>query len=186
LRRGLPWWLWLLKLLHCDWTWLRVHELWLPEVRAKLIRHWGCDAHQSFLLLNSCHVLLGFWAAFSAVSSSMILTIELRVLWVVIRESWGSYSSSPSPWCESSSCARPAVLVRMRIFHIVDVSWILGLCSPSHFSVALSCFISFGHSFVMIIIGQDVLFQLMKKFLNRLRFLSRQMRSYWSWSQTFD
>jgi hypothetical protein len=22
-----------------DWTWLRVHELWLLEVRAKLIRH---------------------------------------------------------------------------------------------------------------------------------------------------
>jgi hypothetical protein len=46
----------------------------------------------------------------------------------------------------------------LRIFHIVDVSWILGLWSPSHFSVALSCFIWFGHSFVMIIIRQDVFF----------------------------
>jgi hypothetical protein len=77
-------------------------------------------------------------------------------------------------------------LVKLRIFHIVDVSWILGLCSPSYFSVALPCFISFGHSFAMIIIGQDVLFQFMKKFFNRLRFLSRQMQSCWSWSQTFD
>jgi hypothetical protein len=41
----------------------------------------------------------------------------------------------------------------MRIFHIVDVSWILGLRSLSHFSVALSCFISLGHSSAMIIIG---------------------------------
>jgi hypothetical protein len=71
-------------------------------------------------------------------------------------------------------------LVRLRVFHIVDVSWILGLCSPSHFSVALPCFISFGHSFAMFIIGQDVLFQSMKKFFNRLRFISRQMRSCWS------
>jgi hypothetical protein len=38
----------------------------------------------------------------------------------------------------------------------------------------------------MIIIGQDVFFQFMKKFINRLGFLSRQMRSHWFWSQTFD
>jgi hypothetical protein len=37
--RGLSRWLWLLELLHCNWTWLRVHELWLPEIRAKLVRH---------------------------------------------------------------------------------------------------------------------------------------------------
>jgi hypothetical protein len=92
------------------------------------------------------------------VSSSMILTIEIRVSWVVIHESRGSSSSSPSPGCESSSCAWSVILVRLRIFHIVDVSWILGLWSPSYFSVALSCFISFGHSFAMIIIGQDVFF----------------------------
>jgi hypothetical protein len=35
----LPGWLWLLKLLHCDWIWLRIHKLWLPEVRAKLVRY---------------------------------------------------------------------------------------------------------------------------------------------------
>jgi hypothetical protein len=29
----------LLKMLHCNWTWLRVHELWLPEIRVKLVRH---------------------------------------------------------------------------------------------------------------------------------------------------
>jgi hypothetical protein len=61
-------------------------------------------------------------------------------------------------------------LVRLRIFHIVDISWILGLRSPGHFSVALPCFISFSHSFAMIIIRQDVFFQFMKKFLNRLGF----------------
>jgi hypothetical protein len=32
------------------------------------------------------------------------------------------------------------------------------LWSPSRFSVALSCFILFGHSFAMIIIAQDVFF----------------------------
>jgi hypothetical protein len=137
-------------------------------------------------LLNSCDVLLGFWAPFSVVSSSMILTIEVRVFWVVIRESRGSSSSSPSPGCESSSCAWSAVLARLRIFHIVDVLWILGLWSPSHFSVALPCFISLSQSFATIIIGQDAFFQFMKKFFNRLRFLSRQMRSCWSWSQTFN
>jgi hypothetical protein len=36
------------------------------------------------------------------------------------------------------------------------------LLSPSHFSVALPSFISFSHSFAMIIIGQDVLFLFMK------------------------
>jgi hypothetical protein len=77
-------------------------------------------------------------------------------------------------------------LVGLRIFHIVDVSRILGLCPPSHFSVALPCFISFGHSFAMVIIGQDVFFQFMKEFFNRLGFLSCQMRSCWSWGQTFD
>jgi hypothetical protein len=114
----------------------------------------------------------------------MILTIEVRVFWVMIRESRGS--SSPSPGCESSSCAWSAVLVRLRIFHIVNVSWILGLWSPSHFSASLPCFISLGHSFAMIIIGQDVFFKFMKKIFNYLRFLSCQMRSCWSWSQTFN
>jgi hypothetical protein len=60
------------------------------------------------------------------------------------------------------------------------------LRSPGHFSVALPGFISFSHSFAMIIIRQDVFFQFMKKFFNRLGYLSRQMRSCWSWSQTFD
>jgi hypothetical protein len=75
-----------------------------------------------------------------------------------IRESWGSSSSSPSPRCESSSCAWPAVLMRLKIFHVVDVSWILELWSPSRFPVAVSRFISFGHSVAMIIIGQNVFF----------------------------
>jgi hypothetical protein len=91
-----------------------------------LVQDWGYDAHHSFLLLNSCDVLLCFWAPFGAMSSSMILTIEVRVSWVVIHESRGSSSSSSSPGCESSSCAWSTVLVRLRIFHVVDVSWILG------------------------------------------------------------
>jgi hypothetical protein len=175
----LPWWLWLLKLLHCNWIWLRVHEMWLPEIRVKLVWHWGCDAHYSFLLLTSGDVLLGFWAPFGAMSSSMILTIEVRVSWVVICESRGSSfsSPSPSPGCESSSCAWSTVLVKLRIFHVVDDSWILGLGSPSHFSVALSCFISFSHSSAMIIIRQDVFFKFMKKFINGLWLLSCQVRS---------
>jgi hypothetical protein len=41
----LPRLLWLLKLLHCDWTWLRIHKLWLSEAWAKLIWHWGGDTH---------------------------------------------------------------------------------------------------------------------------------------------
>jgi hypothetical protein len=111
-------------------------------------------------LLNSRDVLLGFWTPFSVVPSSMILTIELWVPWIVIREPWSSSSSSPSSSsrCESSSRALSTVLVRRRIFHVVDVSWILGLWSPCHFYVALSCFISFGHSSAMIIIGQDIFF----------------------------
>jgi hypothetical protein len=39
------------------------------------------------------------------------------------------------------------------------------LGSPSRFSVALSCFISFGHSSTMIIIRQDVFFKFMKQFI---------------------
>jgi hypothetical protein len=34
----------------------------------------------------------------------------------------------------------------------------MGLHSPGHFSVPLLGFISFSHSFAMIIIGQDALF----------------------------
>jgi hypothetical protein len=49
------------------------------------------------------------------------------------------------------------------------------LWSPSNFSIALPCLISLGHSSAMIIIGQDVFFQFMKKFFN-----------CWSWSQTFN
>jgi hypothetical protein len=44
------------------------------------------------------------------------------------------------------------------------------LCSPGHFSVALLSFITFSHSFAVIIIGQDVLFQFVKKFFNCLGF----------------
>jgi hypothetical protein len=119
-------------------------------------------------------------------SSSMVLTIEVRVSWVVIRESQGSSSSSPSLGCKSSSCAWSVVLVMLRIFHVVDASWILRLRSPSHFSVALSRFISFSYSSTMIIIRQDIFFKFMKKFINCLWFLLRQVRSCWSWSQTLD
>jgi hypothetical protein len=56
----LPGWLLLLKLLHCNWVWLIIHEVWLPEVRAKLVRHWGGDAHYCLLLLNPGNILLGF------------------------------------------------------------------------------------------------------------------------------
>jgi apolipoprotein N-acyltransferase len=35
----LPGWLLLLKLLHCYWIWLSIHEMWQPKVRAKLVQH---------------------------------------------------------------------------------------------------------------------------------------------------
>jgi hypothetical protein len=140
-----------------------------------LVRHWGGDAHHCLLLLNPGNILLGFWAPFGAMSSC-ILVCEFR----------GSSFPSPSPRCKSFSCAWSIVLVGLRIFHIVDVSRQLGLRSPSHFSIALSCFVSFSYSSAMIIIRQDVLFKFMKKFINCLGFLSCQMWSRWSWSQTLD
>jgi hypothetical protein len=77
--RRLPGLLWLLKLLHCNWIWLRIHEVWLREVRAKLVRHWGGDAHHCFLLLNPGDILFGFWAPFGAMSSSVILVVEVPI-----------------------------------------------------------------------------------------------------------
>jgi hypothetical protein len=62
----------------------------------------------------------------------------------------------------------------------------LELWSPGRFSVALSRFISFCHSFAMIIIRQNVFFKFVKEFLNCPGFLSREMRSCWPWGQTFD
>jgi hypothetical protein len=108
------------------------------------------------LLLNSCDILLGFWTPFGAMPSPMILAIEVWISWIVIRESRGSSPPSSSPRCKSSSCVWSVVLVRLRIHHIVDISWILR--SPCHFSVALSRFISLNHSSAMIVIGQDVFF----------------------------
>jgi hypothetical protein len=101
---------------------------------------------------------------------------------------WVSRCSSPfpAPGCESSSCVWSVVLNGLRIFHIVDVSRVLELRFPRHFSVSLSCFISFSNSSAVIIIGHDVLFKFMEKFINCFGFLSWQMWSCWSWSQTLD
>jgi hypothetical protein len=122
-------------------------------------------------LLNYRDIILGFWAPLGATSSSMVLTIEVRISCIVISESRGSSPPSSSPRCKSSSCVWSVVLVRLRIFHIVDISQILGLRSPCHFSIALSCFISLRNAFVMIVIGQDVLLKFMKNFINYLGFL---------------
>jgi hypothetical protein len=92
----LPWWLWLLKLLHCDWTWLIIHKLWLPEVQAKLVWHWGGDNHYCLLLLNSSNILLRFRAPFGTVTSFMILAVEVWISWVVICEFRGCSFPSPS------------------------------------------------------------------------------------------
>jgi hypothetical protein len=108
-------------------------------------------------------------------SSSVILVVEVWISWIVVCEFQGSSSLSPSPGCKSSSCAWSVVLIGLRIFHIVDVSWILGLRSPRHFSIALSCFVSLSYSSAMIIIKQDVLFKFMKKFIDCLGFLSCQV-----------
>jgi hypothetical protein len=140
----------------------------------------------TLFLVGFLPCFLGFWAPFGAVSPPMILTIEVWVFRVMIREPRGSSSSSPSSGREPSYGAWPAVLVRLWIFDIVNISWILGLCSPGYFFVALPGFVSFGYSLAMIIIRQDVFLQFMKMFLNRLGFLSSQMRSCWLWSQALD
>jgi hypothetical protein len=49
------------------------------------------------------------------------------------------------------------------------------LRSPCHFSIALSCFVSFSYSSAMIVIRQDVLVKFMKKFINGLGFLPCQV-----------
>jgi hypothetical protein len=95
-------------------------------------------------------------------SSSVILVVEVQISWIVVCEFRGSSSPSPSPGCKSSSSAWPVVLIGLRIFHIVDVSQILGLRSPCHFSIALSFFVSLSYFSAMIVIGQDVLFKIMK------------------------
>jgi hypothetical protein len=182
----LPRWLWLLKFLHCDWIWLRIHELRLPEAWVKLIWHCGGNTHHGFLLLNSSNVFLGFWAPFSAMTSSVILAVEVWISWVMVREFRGSSSPFPSPGRETPSCAWFVVLIRLGIFHVIDVSWILELRSPRHFPVTLSCFVSFGNPSVMIFIRHDVFFKFMEKFINCFGLLSRQMRSCRSWSQTLD
>jgi hypothetical protein len=137
-------------------------------------------------LAESWRCSFWFLGTLLSMSSSVILVVEVRTSWIVVHEFQWSSSSFPSPGCKSSSCAWSIVLVRLKIFHVVDVSRILGLRSPSHFSVALSHFISFSHSFVMIIVRQDIFFKFMKKFINCLWFLSRQVQSCWSWSQTLD
>jgi hypothetical protein len=93
----------------------------------------------------------------------------------MVRGSRGSSSSSPSSGREPSSGAWPAVLLRLWIFDIVDISRMLGLCSPCHLSVTLPCLVPFGYSLAMVIIRQDVFFQFTKKFLDRLGFLSGEM-----------
>jgi hypothetical protein len=186
LLRRLPRWLWFLELLHCDWIWLRIHELWLPEAWAKLVRYCGGNTHHGFLLLNSSNVLLGFWAPFGAMTSSVILAVEVGISWVMVCEFRGSSSPSSSPACKTSSCAWSVVLIGVRVFHVIYVSWILELRCPRHSSIALSCSISFSNPSTVIFIRHDVFFKFMKKFINYFGFLSCQRRSCRSWSQTLD
>jgi hypothetical protein len=123
----------------------------------------------------SLALFLRFWATFGAVAPPMILAIEVRVFRVMVHGSRGSSSSSPSSGREPSSGAWPVVLLRLWIFDSVDISRMLGLCSPRHLSVALPRLVSFGYSLAMVIIRQDVFFQFTKKFLNHLGFLSSEM-----------
>jgi hypothetical protein len=53
--------------------------VWLLEIWAKLVRHCGCDAQHCFLLLNPGDVVFGFRAPFGAMSSSVILAVEVRI-----------------------------------------------------------------------------------------------------------
>jgi hypothetical protein len=79
-------------------------------------------------------------------ASSMILAVEVWIFWVMILNFRGSSSPSSSPRCMTSSCAWSIVLIELRVFHVVDVSWGLKVRSPSYSSVALPCFISLGNS----------------------------------------
>jgi hypothetical protein len=54
-----------------------------------------------------------FWAPFGAVAPPMILAIEVRIFWVVVRESWGSSASPPSFGIEPSPGAWPVALFRL-------------------------------------------------------------------------
>jgi hypothetical protein len=177
LLKRLPRWLWLLKLLHCDWTWLRIHELWLPKAWAKLIWHWGGNTHHGFLLLNSGNVHLGFWAPFDAITSSVIIAVGYGL--------WASrvLFPFPFPWVQIFLLCLDYCSDWTGNFHIIDISWILELRSPCHFSVALSCFISFNDSSAVIFVRHGVFFKFMKKFINYFGFLSCQMRSCWSRSR---
>jgi hypothetical protein len=106
-------------------------------------------------------------------TSSVILAVEVWISWVMVCEFRGS--SSPSPGSKGSSSAWSVVLIGLGIFHVIDVSWILELRSPHHFSIALSYFISFGNPSAVIFIRHDVFFKFKKKFINCFRFLSCQM-----------
>jgi hypothetical protein len=116
----------------------------------------------------------------------VILAIEVRIFWVMDRKSRGSSSSPPSSGTEPSPGAWSVALFRLWISDIVDISWMLGLCSPCHLSVALPCLIPLGYSLAMVINRQDVFFQFTKEFLNSLGFLSSEMRSCWPWSEALD
>jgi hypothetical protein len=90
-------------------------------------------------------------------TSFVILAVEVWISWVMICEFRGSSAPSPFPGCKTSSYVWSVVLIGLGIFHVIDVSWILELKSPRHFSVALSCFISFGNSSAVIFIKHDIL-----------------------------
>jgi hypothetical protein len=100
----------------------------------------------------------------------MILAIEVGIFWVMVCESRGSSSSPPSSGIEPSPGAWSVALFGLWVSDVVDISRMLGWCPPCHFSVAPSCLVSLGYSLAMVIVGQNVLFQFVKKFFNRLGF----------------
>jgi hypothetical protein len=145
---------------------LRTHELWLPKVWTKLVRQHRRNAHHSFLLLDFCYVLFGFWAHFGAMAPTMISAVEVWISWIMVLHFWWSSSPSSSSQRKISSCAWSVVLVELRVFNIVDVWWSLELRSPCCSSIASSCLVSLSNSLLMIFIRLDVLFQFFEKFLN--------------------
>jgi hypothetical protein len=62
------------------------------------------------------------------VSSAVIDTVKIWISWVVICDSRRSSSS----WCETYSCTWFAVLIELRTFDIVDVSWVLRMRFPCY------------------------------------------------------
>jgi hypothetical protein len=103
----------------------------------KFGRNWFDIVEAMLIIVFYCWILamfFSFWAHFGAMAPAMISKVEVWIYWIVVLHFWGSSSSRR----KTSSCAWSIVLVELRVFHIVGVSWSLELSSPCCSSIALS------------------------------------------------